>query len=168
MPFGTNQYDMDVLLDSSMTCMQSDMRNPESAPLQWQINADVEAISWDPHNPHNFAVSSEDGSVSIFDSRQGSSCQPLVKHQAHSKATTSISFCPSMKDTLITGSTDATAKLWKIDDSIFKEIASENMGVGSIFTLAYSRDSSMLVAAGGANGSVSVWDTKVCYATTVV
>jgi periodic tryptophan protein 1 len=138
----------------------SDLRNPEKNAPHWSIIDDVEAIAWDPHQPHSFAVASEDGSVTMFDTRRGS--EPIEHITAHSKATTSISFCPCLKGVFITGSTDATVKLWRANkDGKHEEIScQQNMGVGAVFTAEYCRDSPMLVAVGGANGCVSVWDTS--------
>ena len=138
----------------------SDLRSTEKNAPRWSISADVEAIAWDPHQPHSFAVASEDGLVTLFDTRRGS--EPIEHIAAHSKATTSISFCPCLKGVFITGSTDATVKLWKANiDGKHEEISCQrNMGVGAVFTAEYCRDSPMLVAVGGANGCVSVWDTS--------
>lgn len=37
----------------------------------WKVAADVEALTWAPHAPTCFVVSSEDGLVSCFDARGG-------------------------------------------------------------------------------------------------
>lgn len=140
------------------------MRQPESNPQQWQVSADVECMAWDPHNTSHFAVSAEDGSVALFDVRQGSNKSPVEIISAHQKAVSALSFCPAMSGVLATGSTDATVKLWKRgDQGKHNEVDSKQMGVGAIFSAGYSRDSPMLLAAGGANGSISVWDTSLSF-----
>lgn len=142
--------------------MQTDVRDTdEKPPLNWKVPSDVEAMAWDPHTPHVFAVSAEDGSVSIFDSRKGSDSDPVQLLRAHTKPATSLSYCPCESGVLATGSTDATVKLWKQNqDSTYIEHGSQNMNVGAIFSLEFSRDSPRLIAAGGANGSITVWDTS--------
>ena len=138
----------------------SDLRNADQKASSWKISADVEALSWDPHTSHVFAVAAEDGYVTMFDTRRGS--EPLDRFLAHSKATTSVSFCPCLDGVLVTGSTDATVKLWKRSDGgSYQEVTSQKMGVGAVFSAEYCRDSPMLVAAGGAAGSITVWDTNV-------
>lgn len=138
----------------------SDLRNPDQKASQWGISADVEAVNWDPHDSHVFAVAAEDGYVTMFDTRNSS--EPLERILAHSKATTSVSFCPCLDGVFVTGSTDATVKLWKKSDGgKHEEVSCQKMGVGAVFSSEYSRDSPMLVAAGGAAGSISVWDTNV-------
>lgn len=138
--------------------VQTDLRQPEQKPVAFTIGADVEALAWDPHDPHSFAVSAEDGSVTIFDERKGN--EPIETMMAHSKATTSLSYSPCHKGVLVTGSTDATVKLWKGEHGAHKEVSCQKMGVGAVFSAEYCRDSPMLVAAGGANGTVTVWDTS--------
>lgn len=144
-----------------LVLVQTDLRQPGGGnkPLALTVGADVEALAWDPHDPHSFAVSAEDGSVAIFDERQGR--DPIETILAHAKAATSISYSPCLKGVLVTGSTDATAKLWKGENGAHREVCCQKMGVGAIFSAEYCRDSPMLIAAGGANGTVTVWDTSV-------
>lgn len=139
--------------------VQTDLRKPEQKPVAFTVGADVEALAWDPHDPHSFAVSAEDGTVTIFDERQGN--EPIETIVAHSKATTSLSYSPCHKGVLVTGSTDATVKLWKGDNGAHEEVVCQKMGVGAVFSAEYCRDSPLLIAAGGANGTITVFDTSV-------
>jgi periodic tryptophan protein 1 len=140
----------------------SDLRAPDGAASKWAIGSDVESLAWNPHDPNIFAVSSEDGLVIMFDTRKNS---PIASFQAHKKAVTSVSFCPCMSGVLVTASTDGKAKLWKANDqgTSFNETACQKMGVGSIFSAEYCRDSPMLLAVGGAEGTCAVWDTKYAF-----
>lgn len=140
----------------------SDLRDPGTKPSSWKIHGDVECLSWNPHDPNMFAVSSEDGKVTVFDIRNSTAFESF---QAHKKAATSVSFCPCLDGVLVTGSTDGRATLWKRGDKGkgFHALASEQMGVGAIFSAEYCRDAPMLVAVGGAEGTCSVWDTKVVF-----
>lgn len=47
------------------------MRAPGGEPLRWKVSADVEALTWHPHQPTCFLVSSEDGIVTCYDARKG-------------------------------------------------------------------------------------------------
>ena len=137
----------------------SDLRAPDAKASSWKVGSDVEALAWNPHDPNTFAVSTEDGKVSIFDTRNKAVIEAF---QAHKKAVTSVSFCPCLDGVIVTGSTDGKAKIWKRGDAgkTFAEVASGKMGVGSIFSAEYCRDAPMLVAVGGAEGTCSVWDTR--------
>jgi periodic tryptophan protein 1 len=141
----------------------SDLRAPDAGASSWTIDGDVESVAWNPHDPHTFAVSSEDGRVTLFDTRNK---EALYSFQAHKKAVTSVSFCPCLEGVMVTGSTDGRAKVWKRADGGegFAEMACEKMGVGAIFSAEYCRDAPMLVAVGGAEGTCSVWDTRVAMA----
>ncbi len=62
-------------VDQSPACLapglQVDVRSPGGEPLRWMVSADVEALTWHPHQPTCFLVSSEDGIVACYDARKG-------------------------------------------------------------------------------------------------
>ena len=63
-----------ILLADCLTLpctLQVDARTPTAAAATWKLSADVEALSWNPHEPTNFLVSSEDGLVAAYDARAG-------------------------------------------------------------------------------------------------
>lgn len=86
--------------------LQADVRVPDGQPLTWQVSADVEALTWSPHAPTTFLVSSEDGLVCGYDARAGASSEPLFRLAAHDTATCALSFNPAAPDLLATASTD--------------------------------------------------------------
>lgn len=51
--------------------IQVDVRTPGNDVPRWKLSADVEALTWHPHQPTCFLVSSEDGIVACFDARKG-------------------------------------------------------------------------------------------------
>ena len=51
-------------------------------------------------------------------------------------------------------------KLWDISDASPKALASQDLGIGAVFTLGVPADAAHLVVAGGAQGEVSVWDLR--------
>jgi hypothetical protein len=50
-------------------------------------------------------------------------------------------------------------KLWDVSGAAPKQLAAEDLKVGSVFAASFCGDAPMLLAAGGSKGSVSVWDT---------
>lgn len=50
-------------------------------------------------------------------------------------------------------------KLWSITTGQPVAISSQDLKVGALFSAAFCPESPFLVAAGGAKGSVAVWDT---------
>ncbi len=90
----------------SCYCLQADVRVPDGQPLTWKVSADVEALTWSPHAPTIFLVSSEDGLVSAYDARGGAGSEPLFRLAAHDAATCALSFNPAAPNLLATASTD--------------------------------------------------------------
>lgn len=115
-----------------------------------------------------FAVSVENGEVLFFDARSGADSDPVARLAAHEKAATTISYCPGVKGLMLTGSTDKRIKLWGLEEGGAQPtlLVLEDLKVGAVFSASFCRDSPMVVAAGGAKGSVAVWDTSNCDAVT--
>ena len=59
---------------------------------------------------------------------------------------------------MVTASTDGIVKLWDLEGGKPKHLCSQNARVGSVFSLEFCADLHYLVAVGGAEGQVSVWD----------
>lgn len=137
-----------------------DMRQPDAASVPaWTVSADVEALAWDPHTPTQFVVAAEDGAVACYDARQGAGSAPLFTLAAHNKATAALSFCPAVPGLLATASTDKKVKVWSLREGKPTLLAAQNLNVGAVFAMGYCRDAPLILAAGGAAGTVSVWDT---------
>jgi periodic tryptophan protein 1 len=135
-----------------------DVRSPGSA-RSWSLGAtaDPEAAAWDPHTEHQFAVSSEDGSVRCFDARKEGA--PLWTLAAHKKAASSLDYNPSVAGILATGSADKTVKLWDVSGAAPALLATKDMDIGKVFSVKFSPDSATLLAAGGSKGKLGVWNT---------
>lgn len=139
-----------------------DVRAIDSRAVVWNLPSDVEAMAWDPHSPTRFAVSTEDGEVLFFDARQGAGSSSLLTLKAHNKAASSLSYSPGVKNLLLTGSADKKTKIWSVDPGSGGApilLAEEDLKVGAVFAAAFCRDAPLVVAAGGAKGTVAVWDT---------
>lgn len=93
---------------SACHVLQGDSRAPSSM-LQWPITADAEALAWNPFEPTQFLVSSEDGIVAAFDARAGAESKPMYRLSAHDKPTCSLSFSSAVRGLLATASTDKQA-----------------------------------------------------------
>lgn len=96
----------EIQMEGGLCALQADMRAPEGQPLTWTVSADVEALTWSPHAPTTFLVSSEDGLVSAYDARCGAGADPLFRLAAHDTATCALSFNPAAPNLLATASTD--------------------------------------------------------------
>jgi periodic tryptophan protein 1 len=105
-------------------------------------------------------VPAQDGEICYFDARAGAASAPLFRLAAHSKPATCLHFNPTVPGLLLTASTDKKVSLWKIAAGAAPTaLASADLKVGAVFSASFCGDAPFLVAAGGAKGSVSVWDT---------
>lgn len=155
----------ELLLSGSFdkSVAMNDLKDGGQNCHKWSVEADVESLAWDPHNEHSFMVSLENGMVQAFDKRTASSNsnsgQPMFTLHAHEKAASSISFSPSTRNFLATGSTDKMVKLWDLSNNQPSCIASLNPKLGAIFSVSFSDDNPFLLACGGAKGKLKVWNT---------
>ncbi|TVU10269.1 hypothetical protein EJB05_43802 [Eragrostis curvula] len=153
----------EVLLSGSFdkTVAMNDMKDGGQSCQKWSVDADVESLTWDPHNEHLFVVSLENGMVQAFDKRtasSNSSGQSAFTLHAHEKAVSAISFCPSAPNLLATGSTDKTVKLWDLSNNQPSCAASLSPKLGAIFSVSFSKDNPFLLACGGSKGELTVWN----------
>lgn len=122
---------------------------------------DVESASWHPVLEHNFAVSTESGIVMGFDSRKIGT--PVFTLQAHEKAASNVIFSPHIPNMMCTSSTDGTVKVWDITangGTNPAEISMRSMKQGELFTMQFCQDIPWVLASGGSNGELAIWDTS--------
>lgn len=162
-----------VLLSGSYdrTIVAADMRAPTSVVPRWGVESDVEQVRWDPHDDNTFYVSTENGVLHCFDTRQLPSSPEASKAvwrlQAHEKSLSSFSVNPAIPGFIATASTDRTVKLWNIpsDSSAGSGpsmVTSRDLGVGKVFSANFAPDDAVAfrLAVAGSKGSVQVWDTS--------
>eukprot|EP01112_Ceratiomyxa_fruticulosa_P007481 TRINITY_DN1947_c0_g1_i1.p1 TRINITY_DN1947_c0_g1~~TRINITY_DN1947_c0_g1_i1.p1 ORF type:complete len:567 (-),score=161.96 TRINITY_DN1947_c0_g1_i1:53-1753(-) len=153
--------DQNIFLSGSFdkTVLLNDIRVNPSVPLsKWSITADCESIQWDPRNPTNFVVGTEDGNVKYFDGKAGGK-KSLWTLGAHSNAVSSLAINPSVPGLLVTGSADKHLKFWDFSAGLPKLIvglpASEK-----IFGVSFFSESPFLLAIGGDRGVLRVIDIR--------
>ncbi|KAK7258346.1 hypothetical protein RIF29_23919 [Crotalaria pallida] len=160
-----NLHAPQVLLSGSFdhTVVLKDGRVPSHSGYKWSVTADVESLAWDPHTEHSFVVSLEDGLVKCFDVRTAKAdsteqSSTFTLH-AHDKAVTSISYNLSAPNLLATASMDKMVKLWDLSNNQPSCIASKTPKTGAVFSISFSEDNHFLLAIGGSEGKLEVWDT---------
>jgi periodic tryptophan protein 1 len=158
-----------VLLSGSYdrTVVAADMRAPDAKVPRWGVESDVEQVKWDPSNEHIFYVSTENGILHCFDTRNlpatPEESKPSWRLQAHEKALSSFSINPVVPGMIATGSTDRTVKLWSITENAGPSlVASRDLGVGKVFSANFAPDAEVAfrLAVAGSKGAVQVWDTS--------
>ncbi len=92
------------------------------------MSSDVENVTWDPHNTHQFFVSTDTGTVTCHDARKAGE-PPLFTIGAHTEACTGLAVNPFEPGLLATSSLDRTIKLWDTSGNKVDYIASKTMEV---------------------------------------
>ncbi|KAI0648970.1 transducin family protein/WD-40 repeat family protein [Trametes meyenii] len=165
-----NQADPTVLLTGSYdrTVRTFDSRAPD-AGVGAVVGADVEALRWDPWEPHGFYVSLENGLVLNFDARAlpsdlSAPSPSRFTLQAHDGAVSALDVNPHVRGILATGGTDKIVKVWNVteDQDLGKRqvslVTSRDLGVGKVFSTAWSPDDPLTLAAAGSKAKLQIWD----------
>lgn len=150
-----------ILLSGSYdrTVSVGDVRAPTQG-MSFKLSSDVEVVKWDPHHPFLFVTSTENGEVVCRDIRKNNPNEkPLWSVKAHSKAASSLSFNSVIPNVFATASVDKSIKIWDSNGaSVPSCIATRDLGVGQIFSMSFDRSSPFVLAAGGNEGCLALWD----------
>ncbi|KAK5077916.1 rRNA-processing protein [Lithohypha guttulata] len=160
-----------ILLSGSAdtkTVVITDMRAPEATAPTWQVEADIERVKWNPHDPDFFYVTTEAGTVHYFNSRTPPApnapgiSKPVFTLQAHDSAVTAFDINPLVSGFLATASEDKTVKLWNVVDNKPSMVVSRNLDVGRVFSAQFAPDNEVAfrLCIAGSKGNVQVWDTS--------
>lgn len=144
------------------SCVVVDVRT-HSKGLKFKLASDIECFSWDPHNRPLFTAGCDDGSVITYDMRNPR--QPVMRWNAHQEAVSSLSYSDSIPGLLATASTDATVSLFNTRrrdpdrEATPYRVVSKDMRAGGLFATQFAPGRPFLLAAGGAEGAVAIWET---------
>ncbi|KAJ3837927.1 WD40-repeat-containing domain protein [Lentinula raphanica] len=173
-----NESDPAVLLTGSYdrTVRTFDSRAPEGGVGVFGLGSDVEGVRWDPWNESAFYVSLENGLVLNYDARTLSSSpssspqKPTPARftlQAHDGAASALDVSRHIKGCIVTGGSDKMVKMWNIEEAEgvneknhlnVSLVQSRDLGVGKVFSTAFSPDTPLTIAAGGSKGKLQIWD----------
>ena len=154
------------------TVVITDMRAPNAAAPKWTLEADVERVRWNPHDPDFFYVTTEAGTVHYFDSRTPPSntavtaeelpSKPFWTLSAHDGAVSAFDVNSQIPGFIATGSDDKKVKLWSIENNKPSMVVSRNLEVGRVFSAQFAPDTevSFRLCVAGSKGQVQVWDTS--------
>ncbi|KAH0844348.1 hypothetical protein AYO21_00818 [Fonsecaea monophora] len=156
-----------ILLSGSYdrTVVATDMRAPDAAAPKWVVEADVEKVKWDIHDPNFFFVTTEAGTVHYFDARtvptsHDKPSKPVWTLQAHDGPVSAFDISPSVPGLLVTGSEDKMVKIWNVENNKPSMVISRNLDVGRIFSAQFAPDPEVAfrLSVAGSKGRLQVWD----------
>ncbi|KAL4999246.1 WD40-repeat-containing domain protein [Aspergillus recurvatus] len=156
-----------VLLTGSYdrTIVAADMRAPDSK-ARWGVDADVETVRWDIHDPNYFYATTDAGMVYRYDIRNvpatPKDSKPVWSLQAHDSSVSSFDINPAIPGFLATGSTDKQVKLWNVENDKPSMVVSRKLEVGKVFSTTFAPDAEVgfRLAVAGSKGTVQIWDTS--------
>ena len=157
-----------VLLSGSYdhTVVATDMRAPDAKAPRWTVEADVEKVRWNPHDPNFFYVTTEAGTVHYYDARivpqSTGFSKPVWTLQAHDGAVSAFDINPTVPEFLVTGSDDKKVKLWNVSNNKPNMVVSRNLEVGRVFAAQFGPDAEVAfrLSVAGSKGVLQVWDTS--------
>lgn len=157
-----------VLLSGSYdrTVVATDMRAPGAKAPRWTVEADVERVRWNPHDPNFFYVTTEAGTVHYYDARivpqSDGFSKPVWTLQAHDGAVSAFDINPTVPEFIVTGSDDKKVKLWNVSNNKPNMVVSRNLEVGRVFAAQFGPDAEVAfrLSVAGSKGVLQVWDTS--------
>ncbi|KAF8753391.1 WD40 repeat-like protein [Rhizoctonia solani] len=165
-----NTAQAEVLLTGSYdhTVRVFDSRDPGKA-VGAVVGADVEALRWDPWGSNVILH----GNVHYFDARtlsaipaSGSLPAPTKSRftlSAHTGAASALDINPHVRGCVATGGADKLVKIWNVevdgDNVNASMVTSRNLEVvRKVFTVGFSPDDPLTLAAAGSKAKLQVWD----------
>ncbi|KAF8340434.1 WD40-repeat-containing domain protein [Cantharellus anzutake] len=159
-----------VLLTGGLdhTLRMFDTRAPTSV-VGVKLNEEIEVLRWDPWDPSGFYVALKDGSVRNFDARTLSGkmdSAPRFNIAAHHGSALGLDVNPHLRGCIATGGHDEIVKVWDVKTNATTQeldvsmVASKELGVGKAFSVTWSPDDPLTLAAGGSTGKLQVWDVS--------
>ncbi|KAJ5887768.1 hypothetical protein N7495_007809 [Penicillium taxi] len=156
-----------ILLSGSYdrTVVAADMRAPDSQ-ARWGVDADVETVRWDPHDPNYFYATTDAGMLYRFDIRNvpatPAESKPFWTLQAHDSSISSFDINRTIPGFLVTGSTDKQVKIWNVENDKPSLVVARKLEVGKVFSSNFAPDAEVgfRLAVAGSKGNVQVWDAS--------
>ncbi|KAF9519677.1 hypothetical protein BS47DRAFT_1374991 [Hydnum rufescens UP504] len=124
-------------------------------------------LRWDPWDPHSFFVSLENGVVLNFDARTlpsdlNAPSPARFTLSAHDGAVSGLDVNPHIRGCIATAGTDKLVKIWNIEEVGSKRevsmVTSRDLGVGKVFSVTWSPDDPLTIAAGGSKAKLQIWE----------
>ena len=125
-------------------------------PLRKLVMAmNANAVSWNPREPMNFAVASEDSNCYQFDMRKLDVA--LMVHRDHAGAVLDVHFSPTGRE-FATASYDRTVRIFRTDQARSREVY-HTKRMQRVFTVRVTGDAKYVIS-GSDDANVRIWKAR--------
>ncbi|SCV03515.1 LAMI_0H08768g1_1 [Lachancea mirantina] len=152
--FNQNEGDVLASAGSDNSIVLYDLRT-NSATQKIIHSMRVNNMCWNPMEPFNFAVASEDHNAYYYDMRNMSRALHVFKD--HVSAVMDVDFSPT-GDEIVTGSYDKTIRIYQVKHGHSRELY-HTKRMQHVFQVKYTMDSKYIVS-GSDDGNVRLWRAK--------
>ena len=128
-----------------------DGKNLRKVTMSMKLNA----FAWNPMEPLNFTVASEDHNCYTYDMRKLK--RSMMVHKDHVGAVMSISYSPTGRE-FVTGSYDRTVRIFRLREGRSREVY-HTRRMQRVFCVGFSSDSEYVLS-GSDDTNVRVWKTN--------
>lgn len=112
-------------------------------------------FEWNPMEPMNFAVGSEDYNAYLFDMRKMD--QPTRIYKGHTSAVMSLSWSPTGRE-LVTGSYDRTIRIFPTHKGVSRDVY-HTKRMQRVFTVNYTLDNKFIIS-GSDESNLRLWKAQ--------
>lgn len=126
------------------------------SPLQKVVMAmNSNSLAWNPREPMNFTIASEDWNCYTFDMRKLDIA--LMVHKDHAGAVMDVHYSPTGRE-FVTGSYDRTVRIFRVDNSRSREVYHTSR-MQRVFTVRFTGDAKYVVS-GSDDANVRIWKAR--------
>jgi DDB1- and CUL4-associated factor 13 len=126
------------------------------SPLQKVVMAmNSNALAWNPREPMNFTIASEDWNCYTFDMRKLDIA--MMVHKDHAGAVMDIHYSPTGRE-FVSGSYDRTVRIFRVDNSRSREVYHTSR-MQRVFSVRFTGDAKYIVS-GSDDANVRIWKAR--------
>jgi DDB1- and CUL4-associated factor 13 len=120
-----------------------------------QMSSVANAVAWNPREPMNFTLASEDTRLYTFDMRSLS--KALMVHKDHVGPVMDVAYSPTGRE-FVSGSYDKTVRLWRVDAGSSREVY-HTKRMQRVFTVKYTNDAKYVIS-GSDDANIRIWKAR--------
>ena len=145
--------------DRQACLLDARLGDKPSSVRTMKINADCEALAWDPFRAERLVVATEDGDISCWDVRN--LAQKLWTIKGGDSGVSDVSFSGAVPGLMATVSVDKTVCIWDAHHAgggAPVKVDQKDLGGGKLYACGFYPSSDFLLGCGGTGGQLCLWE----------